>query len=205
MKRQNRLRRRRKDYPCDKISFPLISWLNGAPESDVHRMVRDLQSLNRLSNELDWSSPQVEQKQERLEYERLGESISLRMREFATYSAIVTDWLYMVAPGGRGSPLEFRRLRDQPYKLVRHPYSQSADPEVAIFHTKQMEPFSAFEEIVKRQWAWRLQICDVCQKWFCARTINQTYCPSPSRCRQKKYENSSTYKAWRTQYNQRDR
>jgi hypothetical protein len=223
MKKRRHISRRNKTFDSDKVSAPLVQWLNAMPDSDLHGMVRDLQSLDKLAKELNWSTLREEEKPTWREFERLRDSISSRMRQFATYSAISTNFLYLplLQKGGSGSSVEYpvkhREWRffpevkgkckgegDGRYGLVRHPYQGSADPETAVFEFNQTLPFFAFEEIVRKQWGWRLQICDVCNRWFCARTSNQEYCSSPARCSKMKYDHSTKAKAKRQERRERE-
>jgi hypothetical protein len=210
MKKKHHIPARQKHFDSDTDSAPLVLWLNAMSDSDLHRMVRDLQSLHTLAKAkespkefpdstsvdgLTWSTLLEEDKQKWLEFERLRDSINSRMRQFATYSAIMTSSLYHLPAQARGGgrPLEFRVLSPRgdrrPYDLVRHPYQGSADTPIFESHL-QILAFFAFEKVVIKQWAWRLRICDVCGHWFCARTKPQQYCSSPARCSRMKYDHS---------------
>ena len=175
--------------PALKILARLVWWLNAVPDSDLHNMVRDLQSLEKLETELNWSQPLLEEKEKRLEFERLVNSISSRMGQFALRPAMIGDSFY-IHTSRPGEPVEFRRMFSRAdkddgrrYRLVRQ---FGFDPIAA----NQRFAFRAFEETVRKRWAWRLRICDVCGRWFCARVREQDYCPCPARCSQLKYDRS---------------
>jgi hypothetical protein len=200
-------KRQKKTFECDRVSASLVQWLNAVPgkpaefrDSDLHSMARNLSSLNTLAEELNWSVPVQEEKEKWLEFERLRDSINSRMFQFATYPAINTDSLYIHGTNrGSGKPVEFRRTfplhgDDGPYRyrLVRCGGPHSADPDAAVSLFKQIHVFLVFEELLRRDWGWRLKICHLpkCRRWFCARTRLQVHCSSPARCSKTKYAGS---------------
>jgi len=196
MKNPRKLSRARKTLPPDKVMAPLISWLNSEqPDSVIHRMVFEIQALDRLADEIDWSGERQDQASLRQEFRKRGESITSKMREFATYPAIFTNRLYRLPSG------EWKAMREKPYEVVHHRYAASADPETAVTDFHQTLPFRDLEQILERGWAWRLRKCALtsCGRWFCARRGDQIHCPG-ERCRQRRYEESPQYKEWRKNY-----
>lgn len=227
MKNPRKLFGTRKTLKPDRIMAPLILWLNSVPDSDLHHMVHDLQSLDTLAEELNWSTPVPEEKEKRLEFERLVDSLNSRMRQFATYPAINTNSLcrpydgpyrrkaggvvssdvFFAGVRGGGKPVEFRRLYAPiegdvpPYQLVRHPCQGFADTPIFESHF-QILAFLAFEEVVRQRWGWLLRKCDrtKCPLWFCASREDSTYCSA--RCRRRRHQDSPKYKEWRKKYDE---
>lgn len=182
----------------------LVRWLNSEQDSGLHRMVEELQQLDRLASELDWSSPRSGQDPVWLEYRKLGESISSRMISFATYSAVAPNYFLMIENEAGGFEARRRHPTGNPYDLVRHPVATSSQvPEIAVAEWQQRPAFRAFEMIVETRTVGRLRKCDIddCQRWFFAKKDNQLYCCA--RCRKRRHDRSPKHKAWRLDYREK--
>jgi hypothetical protein len=169
----------------------LIDWLNLTRASDLHGMVRDLQSLDLLSKDV-WSLNRERKIQ------ALASTVNEGMRKCGSFFlALHANESYLV-PHGPKQPLEIRRLRpnNPPYEMVRHPVTSPGEEPIDLHRALA---YRAFEEVVRTGCVSKIKICDVDQRWFCQKAKNQNYCSNP--CRKRKYRDSPSYRAWRKKNN----
>jgi hypothetical protein len=186
-----------REYKGEKLGKPLVEFLNACKGSDVHALVRDCRRLDDIAGTLDWTG-RANESDRWIDFWDLKESIHRRLVNYTSHPAIEINEVIHNSDGEA-----VRRLHeDRGAYFVARVFHNSAIPQdsyIGVALMNELRPVTALLEIVNQGLIGKIRNCELddCGKYFFARSPIQLYCPSPSTCKQRRYDHSPKAKAQR--------